>query len=218
MRGRGGIRGPGAFGGPPPPGAGSFHRPGGPQAPTEPNPSAPGTGPPNGVPGGGPTDGAVPRDGAPSTGTPNTGAPSTGTPGGGMRRGVGGPGALIDAATPDAALTALLKGDAASYTWAAATVGSNSAAGYQLATGRPVMAIGGFNGTDPAPNLARFQRYVREGRVHYFLDGSGAFGNPRAGTTGSDDAQRIAAWVRENFTATTVGGTTVHPLSAGRRP
>ena len=37
------------------------------------------------------------------------------------------------------------------YTWAAAAVGSNEAAGYQLASGEPVMAIGGFNGTDPAP-------------------------------------------------------------------
>ncbi len=171
--------------------------------------------------GGPPPPGAGPfrRPGGPQAPTnPNPAAPSTGTPGGGTRRGVGGPGALLDAATPDAALTALLKRGAASYTWVAATVGSNSAAGYQLATGRPVMALGGFNGTDPAPSLARFQQYVRGGRVHYFLDGSGAFGNPRAGTTGSDDAQRIAAWVRENFTATTVGGTTVYPLSAGRRP
>ena len=49
------------------------------------------------------------------------------------------------------------------YTWAAAVVGSNNAAGYQLASGAPVMAVGGFNGTDPAPTLEEFQHYVAAG-------------------------------------------------------
>lgn len=35
------------------------------------------------------------------------------------------------------------------YTWTAASIGSQNAAGYQLATQRPVMAIGGFKGSDP---------------------------------------------------------------------
>jgi hypothetical protein len=55
-------------------------------------------------------------------------------------------GNLLGAPTPPAELTALLRRDAGSYTWAAATIGSNSAAGYQLASGEPVMALGGFNG------------------------------------------------------------------------
>ena len=50
------------------------------------------------------------------------------------------------------------------YTWVAAAVGSNNAAGYQLATGAPVMAVGGFNGTDPAPTLAQFQADVADRR------------------------------------------------------
>ncbi|NDU75342.1 glycosyl transferase, partial [Actinomadura sp. DSM 109109] len=68
----------------------------------------------------------------------------------------GGPGGLLNAATPDAAVTAALNARAASYTWVAAAVGSNTAAGLQLATRKPVMAVGGFNGTDPAPTLAEF--------------------------------------------------------------
>ena len=32
-------------------------------------------------------------------------------------------------------------------------------------------------------------------------------------TGGSDDAARIAAWVQETFTSTTVGGTTVYDLT-----
>jgi hypothetical protein len=35
------------------------------------------------------------------------------------------------------------------------------------------MPIGGFNGSDPAPTLARFQQDVREGRIHYFIAGGG---------------------------------------------
>ena len=39
------------------------------------------------------------------------------------------------------------------------------------------MAIGGFNGTDPAPTLAQFEKYVSEGKIHYFIaSGGGGFG------------------------------------------
>ena len=60
-------------------------------------------------------------------------------------------------------MTDALLADADEFTWVAAAVGANSAAGYQLATERPVMAIGGFNGSDPAPTLAEFQA-LRRGR------------------------------------------------------
>ncbi len=56
---------------------------------------------------------------------------------------------------------ALLGDDAERYRWAAAVVGSNNAAGYQLAAGVPVMAVGGFNGTDPSPTLEEFQQLRR---------------------------------------------------------
>jgi 4-amino-4-deoxy-L-arabinose transferase-like glycosyltransferase len=92
----------------------------------------------------------------------------------------------------------------------AAAIGSNSAAGVQLATGDPVMAIGGFNGSDPAPTLAQFQQLVAEGRIHYFL-GGGRMGGSMGG---SDAARQISAWVQDNFTATTVGGATVYDLTA----
>jgi hypothetical protein len=39
-------------------------------------------------------------------------------------------------------MVALLKRDAAAYTWVAAAIGSQNASGYQLATGAPVMAVG----------------------------------------------------------------------------
>jgi hypothetical protein len=132
--------------------------------------------------------------------------------GGGPRGGMGG---LLGASTPSADLVTLLKQNSRAYTWVAATVGANNAAGYQLATGDPVLALGGFNGTDPSPTLAQFQALVAQGKVHYFVGGADRGGGPGGtGTGGSDAAQQIAAWVAANYTATTVGGVTVYDLSA----
>ncbi len=101
-----------------------------------------------------------------------------------------------------------LKADAARYTWVAAAVGSNNAAGYQLATELPVMALGGFNGTDPSPTPEQFRQLVAEGRVHYFIATQIMGGNG-----GSDAAMEIAAWVRSTFAPSTIGGTTVYDLT-----
>jgi hypothetical protein len=83
------------------------------------------------------------------------------------------------------------------------------------------MAVGGFNGTDPAPTLEQFQALVAAKKIHYFAGGGGTTMGGRGGTNtgatstgGSDDATRIAQWVQQNFTATTVGGTTVYDLTA----
>ncbi|GAA4289308.1 hypothetical protein GCM10023178_77200 [Actinomadura luteofluorescens] len=79
------------------------------------------------------------------------------------------------------------------------------------------MAVGGFNGTDPAPTLAEFQRLARQGRIHYFVGGDrGQAGARTRGTgTGSDAAQRISAWVAANYTPARVGGTVLYDLTPG---
>jgi 4-amino-4-deoxy-L-arabinose transferase-like glycosyltransferase len=115
----------------------------------------------------------------------------------------------LGASRPAADLVSLLQANASRYAWVAATVDANNAAGYQLATGDPVMAIGGFNGTDPAPTLAQFQQYVRDGKIHYFIAGGRGLGT---GTT-SSNAGQISSWVQQNFAATTVGGVTVYDLT-----
>ena len=130
---------------------------------------------------------------------------------GGGFRGGGGPGGLLNGSTSNAALTAALQANASSYTWVAATVGSNNAAGYQLASGDPIMSIGGFNGTDPAPSLAQFQLYVAAGKIHYFIPGG--TGGPGGGGGTSTVGSQITTWVEAHYTATTVGGTTVYDLS-----
>ena len=66
------------------------------------------------------------------------------------------------------------------------------------------MAIGGFNGTDPAPTLAQFEKYVSEGKIHYFIGGGASGGRVRVGGGGStDDASQITSWVESHFTSET---------------
>jgi 4-amino-4-deoxy-L-arabinose transferase-like glycosyltransferase len=132
--------------------------------------------------------------------------------GGGGGFGGGAAGGLLNGSTPGKQLTATLSADASRYTWVAAATGSNTASGYQLASGDPVMAIGGFNGTDPAPTLAQFEKYVSEGKIHYYISGGGFGGG--FGSTGSSDSSQIASWVADHFTATTVDGVTLYNLTA----
>ena len=141
---------------------------------------------------------------------------------GGQMSSSGGAGGLLNASTPGVTLTAMLKEGADNYTWVAAAVGSNSASGFQLASGKPVMSVGGFNGSDPAPTLEQFQQYVAEGRIHYFLGGGGpgggggANGNVMGGSQngGSRASAEISTWVAATFTAQTVDGVTVYDLTA----
>jgi 4-amino-4-deoxy-L-arabinose transferase-like glycosyltransferase len=142
-------------------------------------------------------------------GLPSAGGVGPGGSGpGGAGLGGGGLGGLLDAGTPDAALVQALTADAGSYTWVAAAIGSNIAAGLQLATRESVMPIGGFNGSDPSPTLAQFQTYVQNGRIHYFVGSSGFRANG-----GSQSAEEIASWVAQRYTAVTVGGVTLYDLT-----
>jgi len=145
-------------------------------------------------------------------GFPGGAAPSFGG-GGRAFGGGGGPGGILGASQSNPALNKLLQANAGHYTWAAATVSANSAAGYQLASGEPVMAIGGFNGTDPAPTLAQFEKYVSEGKIHLFIAG-GRGGGPGGAGSSNDDASQITSWVESHYTAKTVGGVTVYDLTS----
>jgi 4-amino-4-deoxy-L-arabinose transferase-like glycosyltransferase len=128
-------------------------------------------------------------------------------------RGGGGFG-FLDSAEPSSALVAVVSADAAQYTWAAATVTSANAAGYQLATGFPVMAVGGFNGTDPAPTLDQFQKLVTDKKIHFFI--GGRMRGPRGGaSSGSHEAADIASWVTATFPPRDVDGVTLYDLTSG---
>ena len=152
------------------------------------------------------------------TGTGGTGTGGAGTTrqgGVGAMGGVGGflGGGGISGVSSE--LVSLLQQGAKGYTWAAAAVTANGAAPMQIASGEPIMAIGGFNGTDPAPTLAEFKELVAQGKIHYFIGSGGGMGfGGRGGSDGT--SSQIATWVSENFTAQTVGSTTVYDLSTGK--
>ncbi|MFJ5836323.1 ArnT family glycosyltransferase [Streptomyces shenzhenensis] len=135
-----------------------------------------------------------------------------GFPGAGEGGGTaGGAGGLLNGATVGAEAKKLLEADAGKYTWVAASIGSQNAASYQLATGEPVMAIGGFNGTDPSPTLAQFKQYVADGKIHYFIAGGGMGGG--MGGSDSGTASQITSWVESNFKKVTVGSATFYDLT-----
>ncbi|WP_079175289.1 ArnT family glycosyltransferase [Streptomyces malaysiense] len=172
-----------------------------------------------GVPGGGqgvPGGGQGMPGGRNGNGVPGLGGDlAGGFPGGARtREGGGGFGGLLNGADVGSAARALLEKDASRYTWVAASIGSQNAASYQLATGDPVMAIGGFNGTDPSPTLAQFKKYVADGRIHYFIAGGGMGGGAGAGRGGgSGTGSQISSWVQAGFKKVTVGSATFYDLT-----
>jgi 4-amino-4-deoxy-L-arabinose transferase-like glycosyltransferase len=119
----------------------------------------------------------------------------------------GGPGGRGRPVDSDNTALAALVADADNR-WAAATIGSMTASSLELETGAPVMAIGGFTGSDNSPTLAQFEAYVVDNEIRYFIAGDhrGPGGN-------SGSAAEITAWVQQNFTPIDVGGTTVYDLT-----
>ncbi|MFE5619163.1 ArnT family glycosyltransferase [Streptomyces sp. NPDC056524] len=184
----------------------------------------PGGTPPQGqAPGGqgqAPT-GQMPGQGQAPTGQMPGGQFPGGTPPQGLERGGigggGGMGGLLNGATVGSKAKAALLDGADGYTWVAAAIGAQNAASYQLATGEPVMAIGGFNGSDPSPTLAQFKQYVAQGKIHYFVGGgglgggTGGMGGGPGGGAGS--GSEISSWVTETFEQVTVDGSTFYDLT-----
>ena len=113
---------------------------------------------------------------------PTSGPAVAGSQGGGPGRAGGGPGGTRPAGQPgggQASSTGTALVDLLNTTdtrWSAAVIGSQSAAGYILASDTAVMAIGGWGGSDDAPTLAQFQAYVKAGDISYFIASDGMGG------------------------------------------
>ncbi|MGW8449972.1 ArnT family glycosyltransferase [Streptomyces niveus] len=182
--------------------------------------------------GGGPMGGGGERPTRPGAGQAPAGAPDGQAPGGGQApqglppmpggggggRGGGGGGGgmsgLLDGQAVSSEVVAALKKDADDFTWVAATTGSQNAASNQLAAEEPVMAIGGFNGSDPSPTLEQFKQYVADGKIHYFLGGGGFGGGGGGGGGQNGSGSSIATWVQSTYKEVTVGDTTLYDLTA----
>ncbi|MCU0297277.1 MAG: hypothetical protein MUF33_02015 [Candidatus Nanopelagicales bacterium] len=151
---------------------------------------------------------SVTHSGSLPTAGPSLGGSSRpGAPNGGMAN--GGPGGLLDSPEVSNAVVALLNEDADAFTWVAAGIGSQTAAGFQLASGNPVMPIGGFNGSDPSPTLEQFQQWVAQGQIHWFIASSSGGMGP-----GGEGSSQITTWVQQTFESVTVDGVTLYDLTA----
>ena len=146
--------------------------------------------------------------GSEAIGGGRVGPPGGGGVGGLGGAGVGGPGgAAVDQDVLDYLVTN--RGDA---TWIVAVSGSGSAAPIQLATGLPVMTMGGFNGGDASPTLTEFQAYVANGQIRFLIaGGDGPGGGMPGGMPGGPGSNgEVTSWATANCTAVIVSGTTIY--------
>jgi 4-amino-4-deoxy-L-arabinose transferase-like glycosyltransferase len=130
----------------------------------------------------------------------STGQPGAGDGGGG---------------SSDPALISYLLANRNGATWIVATTSANAAGSIQLASGEPVMAMGGFSGSDPAPSLAQLRALVASAQLRYVLVNGGGFGGPGGPGRGGSTSE-IDAWVTSVGTVVDYGGSggTLYDVSA----
>ena len=95
--------------------------------------------------------------------------------------GAGGAGVGGGGSTTDTALIHYLEAHKGSAKYLVAVVSSNEADAIILATNQPVMALGGFSGSDPILTTTRLAALVKSGVVRYFLLNGNGGGGPGGG-------------------------------------
>jgi 4-amino-4-deoxy-L-arabinose transferase-like glycosyltransferase len=123
---------------------------------------------------------------------------------GGPAGGTFGPGGGGDVAS--SAVTDYLAANRGSARWIVAVNSANQAGSIELATGEPVMAMGGFTGSDPAPTVEQLQAYVASGELRFVIVGGG--GGPSGGS--SD----VSAWVAASCTAVTTVSSSLYDCAS----
>jgi 4-amino-4-deoxy-L-arabinose transferase-like glycosyltransferase len=105
-------------------------------------------------------------------------------------------------------LIAYLEAHQGSAKYLFGTLSSQTAAPYIIATGKPVMTLGGFSGSDPILTVDQLRALIRAGQVRYFLvSGGGGFGGPGGASANS----QLIQWIEAHGTvvpASAYGGTT----------
>jgi 4-amino-4-deoxy-L-arabinose transferase-like glycosyltransferase len=134
----------------------------------------------------------LPPPGAP----PPSGGPLPGAPPGGPTGGIPGSGARLDSQV-NGRLLSYLEYNLGHARFLFATTSATGAEGYIIATGKPVMALGGFTGGDPILTVAKLAALVKQGVVRYFLlSGTGLFAGPGGRNNGA-----LTSWVQSTCTA-----------------
>lgn len=150
---------------------------------------------PGGAPQGGGETGGTPPNGTGGTGESGAAGAPGGTqngPGGGGFGGGGGGGGMGGASGE---LVSYLEKHQDGATWLIAVSNSQSAGQLILSSGKPVISMWGFTGSDRAMTLARLKELVKNGELHYIQLGGGGMGG------NSSLNQEITTWVQKNGTA-----------------
>ena len=111
----------------------------------------------------------------------------------------------------DSALVQYLLQNQNGAAWLVAVDSANESAAIQLTSGQPVMAIGGFNGSDTPLTLEQFKQLVADGKLKYYAASShGHGGGPNGGNS------EITNWIKKNGKVVNYGGSdvTLYELSA----
>ncbi|WP_371125789.1 ArnT family glycosyltransferase [Companilactobacillus kimchii] len=121
--------------------------------------------------------------------TPTLAGSSDGIPSAGpsLLSSAGGGGGMGNSQT-DSTLLKYLEKHQGNAEYLFATDDSSTAAPYIIATGKAVMAMGGFNGTDKAITLKQFKKLVKEGKLKYYYSG---------GKTGGSNNE-IVSWIKKH--------------------
>ena len=146
------------------------------------------------------------------------GGPAGGFGGGGPAGGFGGRAGLpgdgggIGGNTSDSALLNYLVANRGTAKWIVAINSAQEAGSIELATGLPVMAMGGFTGSDPTPTLDQLKSYIASGQLRFVLAsggfGGGGFGGGIGG--GSDVSTLRDDWVTSTCKLATDAGTSLY--------
>jgi hypothetical protein len=88
----------------------------------------------------------------------------------------------------------------------AAAVGSTTAGSLALQSGRNVVNMGGFMGSDPSPTLSQLKRMVSRGELHYvLLNSAGSSGMGRLGFSTSATKARDG-WIESHGKVVKISG------------
>jgi 4-amino-4-deoxy-L-arabinose transferase-like glycosyltransferase len=123
--------------------------------------------------------------------------------------GLPGDGGGLGGNTSDSALLNYLVANRGTASWIVAANSAQEAGSIEIATGLPVMAMGGFTGSDPAPTLAQLKSYIASGKLRFVLAG-GTGGFPGGGTGGfpggGTDTSDRTTWVTSTCKVVNYGG------------
>ncbi|NUP73611.1 MAG: hypothetical protein HOQ07_03030 [Sinomonas sp.] len=111
---------------------------------------------------------------------------------------------------PDSELAARIR-STTQNSWSAAAVGGQNTALATLSTDMPVLPLGGFDGSDPAPTLGEFQQLVAQRQIGGLVRGALPTGSLK-GT----ESERIVEWVEQTFRGSAYGSLTYYSFTETR--